>query len=195
MWDILYQNIDKLGVVLNDDEKAILQSLFKYRKFRKGQYIVQQDDVVKYESFIISGVTRTYTVDEKGQEHIITFGTDGWWTGDLYSFFTQKATAYNIDCIAETEVLQITQPALEELCNKVPKMNIYYRNLYRNSIIAFSKRMQSTLEKSAPERYEEFRQNYPLIEQRVANHQIASFLGITAQSLSRIRRQAANAKI
>ncbi|MFD0749374.1 Crp/Fnr family transcriptional regulator [Mucilaginibacter calamicampi] len=194
MWDLFYQSIQKLGVVLNDDEKAVIQQLFKYRKFRKGQYIVQQDDVVKYETFIISGVTRTYTVDDKGQEHIITFGVEGWWTGDLYSFYTQNATAFNIDCIAATEVLQITQPALDELCLEVPKMNIYYRNLYRNSVIAFSKRMQSTLEKSAPQRYEEFRQNYPLIEQRVANHQIASFLGITPQSLSRIRRLVAKPK-
>lgn len=194
MWDILYQNINKLGVVLDGDEKAILQLLFKHRKFRKGQYIVQQGDVVKYETFIISGVTRTYTVDEKGQEHIISFGVEGWWTGDLYSFNTQNPTAFNIDCIAETEVLQITKTALDELCLKVPKMNIYYRDLYRNSVVAFNKRMQSTLEKSALERYEEFRQNYPLIEQRVANHQIASFLGITPQSLSRIRRQKANLK-
>lgn len=182
-------------MVLNDEEKTVLMSAFKVRKFRKGQYIVQQGDVVKYENFIVRGLTRTYTIDDKGQEHVIYFAAEGWWTGDLYSFFTEEPTAYNIDCLEETEVLQITKATLDELCLKVPKMNIYYRDLYRNSVIAFHKRLQSTLEKSAVERYEEFLHNYPLVQQRVPNHQIASFLGITPQSLSRIRRPAAKVKV
>lgn len=192
MWQLLYRHIENMGVVLDDSEKAVLQQLFKPRKFRKGQYILQQGDAVKYETLVTKGITRTYSVSEKGQEHVISFGPEEWWVGDLYSFFTGEPGIYNIDCLEETEVLQITRAGIDELCLRVPKMNIYYRDLYRNSVIAFNKRLRSTLEKTALERYEEFQQNYPHIEQRVPNHQIAAFLGITPQSLSRIRRQAVN---
>ncbi|TSJ42628.1 Crp/Fnr family transcriptional regulator [Mucilaginibacter corticis] len=194
MWQLLYLHIEKMGVVLDNDEKAILQDLFKPKKFRKGQYILQQGDVVKYETIVTKGLTRTYSVSDKGQEHVIGFGPEEWWVGDLYSLFTGEPSAYNIDCLEETDVLQITRTGLDELCLRVPKMNIYYRDLYRNSVIAFNKRLHATLEKTAPERYAEFQEKYPQIEQRVPNHQIAAFLGITPQSLSRIRRQLVSPK-
>ncbi len=188
MWQVLYQNIEKLGVRLDANELLLLQEYFKIRKFRKNQYIVQQGDVVRYETFVVKGITRTYTVDDREQEHVIAFSPEGWWVGDLYSFFTDNSTTYNIDCLEETTVLQITRDGLEKLCVNVPKLNCYYRDLYRNSVIANIKRLQSTLEKTALERYQEFQEKYPQVEQRVPNHQIAAFLGITPQSLSRIRR-------
>lgn len=189
MWDLLLGNIENKGIILTDTEKEIVQSCFKHRKLRKNQYVVQQDDVVKHEYFIIKGITRTYLVDSKGNEHVIKFSPEDWWAGDLYSFFTGQPTSYNIDCLEDTEILQITHPDLERLYEQVPKMYKYFCRLYTNSIIAYNKRVAASLCKSAIERYHDFIIRYPAIEQRVTNQQIASFLGIKPQSLSRLRKQ------
>lgn len=190
----LVDNISKKGVQLDTDEIEVIESLFRYRKFRKNQYILQQGDVSRYETYMISGLARTYEVDDNGQEHIISFNPEDHWIGDLCSFYTGTPTYLNIDCLEETEVFQITHPDLEKLFIEVPKMNIFYRILYRNSIIAYNKRVGSALSKTALERYYEFQERFPQIEQRVPNHQIASFLGITPQSLSRLRKQAMGKK-
>jgi CRP-like cAMP-binding protein len=177
-------------VSLSEEESTTIESLFTTRKFRKRQYILQEGEITRYETFIVKGLTRTYEVDEKGQEHIVQFGLEEWWVGDLYSFLTETPSNYNIDCLEDTEVLQITKANLETLYDRVPKMERHFRIIIQNAFIASTKRVSATLAKSALERYDEFINRYPQIEQRVPNHQIASYLGITPQSLSRIRSQA-----
>lgn len=181
--------ITNLGkyVTLTSEESDVIRSLFTYRKFRKRQYIQQAGEVTRLETFVVKGITRTYEVDDAGQEHVVQFGLEDWWVGDLYSFLTEAPTTYNIDCLEDTEVLQITKQDLEQLYLRVPKMERHFRILVQNAFIASTKRLSSSLAKSAKERYEEFIKRYPHIEQRVPNHQIASYLGITPQSLSRIR--------
>ena len=186
MWEPLIANLSRF-VTLTDDVKQIITSMFTFRKFRKRQYILQEGDVTRYETFILKGVTRTYEVDDKGQEHVVQFGLEDWWVGDLYSFLTETPTTYNIDCLEDTEVLQINKQNLEALYARVPKMERHFRIVIQNAYIASTRRVSSTLMKSASERYSEFIRQYPNIEQRVPNHQIASYLGITPQSLSRIR--------
>jgi CRP-like cAMP-binding protein len=114
--------------------------------------------------------------------------------GDLYSFLSGQATKYNIDCIEETEVLQITREQQEMLFQKVPKLERHFRIIIQNAYVASVSRIAGSLAKSALERYQDFIEAYPHIEQRVPNHQIASYLGITPQSLSRIRAQWAAAR-
>lgn len=186
MWDLLLKNLNKY-VTLTSDEVAIVQSLFVYRKFRKRQYIQQEGDVTRFETFVIKGVTRTYDVDDNGQEHVVQFGIEDWWVGDLYSFLTETPSAYNIDCLEDTETLQITKQDLELLYERVPRMERHFRILIQNAFIASTRRLSTSLSKTAAERYDDFIKRYPHIEQRVPNHQIASYLGITPQSLSRIR--------
>jgi CRP-like cAMP-binding protein len=186
MWELLLKNLGK-HVSLTNDEAAIIQTLFVHRRFRKRQFILQEGDISRYETFIVKGITRTYETDEKGQEHIVQFGPEDWWIGDMYSFLSDTPSVYNIECIEDTEVLQITKANQEKLFNQVPKMERYFRILLQNAFIALTKRVASSLAKSAGERYEEFKTTYPHIDNRVPNHQIASFLGITPQSLSRIR--------
>ncbi|HVG16208.1 MAG TPA: Crp/Fnr family transcriptional regulator [Chitinophagaceae bacterium] len=177
-------------VTLTEEEISVIASLFVPKKFRKRQYILQEGEIARHEIFIVNGVTRTYEVDEKGQEHIVQFGLEDWWIGDLYSFLTDTPTTYNIDCLEDTEVLQITKAKQELLYERVPKLERHFRIMLQKAYIASTKRVASTLAKSALERYEEFLNRYPQIEQRVPNHQIAAYLGITPQSLSRLRAQA-----
>ena len=174
-------------VTLTPEEVDVIASLFSFRTFRKRQYILQEGEINRHETFIVKGLTRTYEVDEKGQEHIVQFGLEDWWIGDLYSFLTETPTKYNIDCLEDTEVYQITRSNLETLYEKVPKMERHFRIIIQNAFIASTTRVASSLAKSATERYLEFTEQYPQIGQRVPNHQIASYLGITPQSLSRIR--------
>ena len=176
-------------ISLTEIEKETVLSLFTFRSFRKKQYILQEGDICRNETFVLKGLTRTYEVDEKGQEHVLQFGPENWWVGDLLSFLSEQPTHYNIDCIENCEVIQINKINLNILYEKVPKMERYFRILLQNAFIATNQRILSNLSKTANIRYEDFLLKYPQLENRLPNHQIASFLGITPQSLSRIRNQ------
>ncbi len=189
MFDLLFKNISKRNIHLTAEETDILQSKFTHKHFRKHQYILQQGESSRYENFVVNGLTRTYEVDEKGQEHILQFGMEDWWIGDLYSFLSGKPSAFHVDCLQDTEVLQISKSNLDQLYTEVPKMNQYFRLLLEKALITTNQRIIAGLHKTAAERYLEFLEKYPRIVQRVSNHQIASFLGITPQSLSRVRRE------
>jgi CRP-like cAMP-binding protein len=191
MWDLLIKSIEEKGVTLTSSDVSILQTLFVHKKFRKHQYILQEGEVATYDNFIAKGLARTYRIDEKGQEHILRFTPEGWWAGDMASFLSATPAHYHVDCLEDTEVLRISAQDLEVLYEKIPVMNKYFRILYQKSIISFNARVESTLSKNASQRYQEFIERYPAIHQRVPDHQIASFLGITPQSLSRIRNQSA----
>jgi CRP-like cAMP-binding protein len=194
MWDLLLNSIAEKGVVLAADEAEIVKALFSHKKLRKHQYILQEGEVATHDNFMIKGLARTYRVDEKGQEHILRFTPEGWWAGDMASFLAKTPTLYNVDCLEDTEILRISFSDLETLYEKVPAMNKYFRILYQKSIISFNARVESSLSKTAAERYQEFMTRYPQIHQRVPDHQIASYLGITPQSLSRIRSQSVEKK-
>ncbi len=194
MWTLLEQNLRQRQIHLQPGEWEKLQSLFVPRKFRKNQFILQEGNTSNVETFITKGLTRTYELDESGQEHVLFFSPEDWWVGDLYSFLSGTPSRYNIDCLEDTETLQITKSNLDQLYEEVPAMNRYFRLLFQSAVITISQRIGSTLSKSALERYQEFLSKYPQLENRIPNHQIASFLGITPQSLSRIRSRHAGKK-
>jgi CRP-like cAMP-binding protein len=189
MFDLLFQNIQSKGVLLHEGEMQVIRDSFNHKKYRKGQYILHEGEIASFDNYIIKGLARTYSIDAKGVEHIVRFTPEDWWTGDLASFLSGKPTTYSVDCLENTEVLRITRDQLESLCDKVPVMNKYFRVLYQRSIISFNVRVSSNLSMNARERYNEFIKRFPEIHQRVPDKQIASYLGITPQSLSRIRNQ------
>lgn len=189
MWDLLFNNFSRY-ITLTEDDKQLIRTVFTHRKYRRRQYILQEGQVSRVESFVIKGLTRTYEVDEKGQEHVLVFGPEDWWVGDLYSYLSDKPSTYNIDCLEDCEVLQLTKSGQEQLFQQSPRFERFFRIIIQNAYMAAINRITSNLKKSAAERYEDFIQRYPQIEQRVPNHQIASYLGVTPQSLSRIRGKA-----
>ena len=188
MWDLLIGNFSR-HIQLTEEEINVIQSLFRHKKFRKRQFILQESDISRYESFVIRGLTRTYELDNKGTEHVVQFGVEDWWVGDLFSFLTETPSTYQIDCLEDTEVLQISKADQDLLYRQVPKMERFFRILIQNAYIASIHRIASSLSKPASERYAEFLTKYPGIGQRVPDHQIASYLGLTPQSLSRIRNK------
>lgn len=186
--------IDNINVFvrLSAAEEKTLAAHFTTKAFRKGELILQEGELCRHRYFIVTGVTRTYEVDEKGQVHVLQFGLENWWVADLRSFLKNTKSNYNIDCLEDTCVLQITKPDLDALYALVPCMERYFRIIIEHTFIATGKRISSTLTKNALERYLEFTKRFPELEIRVSNYLIASYLGITPQSLSRIRAQVAS---
>ncbi|CAM1370895.1 conserved protein of unknown function [Tenacibaculum soleae] len=174
---------------LTSDEEALLLSKIVRRKYLKDQYIVQQGDICKTECFILSGCTKTFYVDDEGQEHIVMFAIEDWWTSDMGSFITQTPADYNIQCIENTELFQISYNIIEELYIEIPKLERFFRKIIERALVASQKRIVSNFSLTAKERYLLFKETYPKIEQRVPQYMIASYLGITKEFLSKIKSQ------
>jgi CRP-like cAMP-binding protein len=150
--------------------------------------LLQQDDISRYTAFVEKGALKSYTVDEKGNEHILQFALEGWWASDMYSFITSEPASYNIDALEDCELLLLSQQSSEAMMQKLPKMERYFRLLGQNAIVAMQRRMIGSLSQSAEEKYSKLVLTYPNIVQRVPQHMIASYLGITPETVSRIRK-------
>lgn len=176
-------------IQLTDEEKELLWQAVTLRKYRKRQYVLQAGDVCRHENFVVSGCLRAYYIDDAGTEHIIMFAVEDWWTSDLLSFLTQTPSKLNIDALEDTEVLQIEHLALQTLYLKIPKLERFFRIMMQNAYIAQQQRILFNISKTAKERYLYFIEKYPKLEQRLPQHQIAAYLGITPEFLSQIRKQ------
>lgn len=188
MYDAILAHVGQF-IELEPDETEFFKSQLRYKLIRKRQYLVQAGDVCKFDSFVIKGCLRTYFVDDRANEHVVQFAVENWWTGDLYSFLTQSPAAYNTDALEDAELLQIDQASLDTLYERVPKFERFFRILSQRAFIAAEQRVIATISQTAEERYRHFLDRYPGLDQRVPQHLIASYLGITPEFLSRIRRQ------
>lgn len=178
-------------ISLTAEEEAFLTSKVSYRKYLKGQYILQQGDVCKHECFVISGCTKTFHVDDDGQAHIVMFSIENWWTSDMGSFITQTPADYNIQCIDDTELILFSVDIIEELYAEIPKLERFFRQIIQRALVASQKRIVRSFSLSAKDRYLYFRNQYPEIEKVIPQYMIASYLGITKEFLSKIKSQLA----
>jgi len=176
-------------ISLTEEEEAFLLSKITYRKYLKGQFMVQQGDVCKYECFVISGCTKTFYVDAEGQEHIVMFSIEDWWTSDMGSFITQTPADYNIQCLENTELIMFSYENQNGLFLEIPKLERFFRKIIEKALVASQKRIVRSFSLSTKDRYVYFRNQYPKIEQRIPQYMIASYLGITKEFLSKIKSQ------
>ncbi len=174
---------------LTPSEIAFLKSKISVRKYLKGQYIVQQGDICKYECFVLSGCTKTFYVDAEGQEHILMFSIEDWWTSDIGSFITQTPADFNVQCLENSELVMFSYDVIEDLYTEIPKLERFFRQIIEKAFVASQKRIVRNFSLSAKEQYLYFREQYPLIEQRIPQYMIASYLGITKEFLSKIKSQ------
>jgi CRP-like cAMP-binding protein len=188
MFELFYKKIQE-KITLTEDEFNYCKTLFLPKKLRKRQYLLQEGDVCKYQGFVEKGILRSYTIDEKGNEHTLQFASEGWWMADLSSFLTGEPSVFNMDALEDTELLLITKPSWETLLQKIPKLERYFRILIQNHLISTQKRLMQSLSEQAEERYIRFTKTYPDCVRRVPQHMIASYLGISRETLSRIRKQ------
>ena len=188
MFDLLRTHIEK-RVHLTDDEFEICSKFFVPKKLRKKQFLLNEGDVCKNLGFVNSGCLREYTIDSKGAEHIIQFAIEDWWVSDLNSFLAGSPSTYNIDALEDSEVLLLEKSARDKLLDSCPKMERFFRLLMEANHVAVQRRVSDSLSASAEERYLKFIKTYPKLFEQVPQNQIASYLGITPQSLSRIRKE------
>ncbi|EDM36227.1 cyclic nucleotide binding-regulatory protein [Pedobacter sp. BAL39] len=188
-FEALYNYTEHLsGITLSADEKKIFYTHFKPKKLRKRQYFLQEGDVCKYTGFITKGAAKTFTVDEKGNEHILRLSVEDWWLADFESFYKLTPSRYNIEALEDMEILQITNAVVEEYIKPIPSFAAMQNVLSQNNTIAAQKRMQSSISRTGEERFHEFIHDFPHFLQRFPQNLIASYLGLTPESLSRIRK-------
>ncbi len=176
-------------VTLSEIETKIILERVNIRKYLKGQYVVQQGDVCRYSGFVISGCTRTFYVDDNGEEHIVMFSIENWWASEIGSFVSQKPSDYNVQCIEDTELIQLSFEDQEVLFKEIPKLERFFRLILEQAFVASQKRIVSNFSLSAKEQYIQFTKQYPEIEKRIPQYMEASYLGISKEFLSKIKKQ------
>jgi CRP-like cAMP-binding protein len=135
------------------------------------------------------GLLRSYTVDDKGSEHILQFASEGWWVADLSSYLSEEPSFLNIEALEDAELLMISKADWEAAMKKIPALEHYFRIILQNHLIATQKRLLQSLAETAEEKYNRFLKTYPECVQRMPQHMIASYLGVTRETLSRVRKQ------
>lgn len=181
-------------IPLDQMEKELVLSRFNPRLFRKRQYVLQEGNVATHFYFIVRGCLRMYKVDEKGTTHILQFAPENYWLMDIGSFHGIRPSVLNIDALEDTVVLQITRDDLISLYLKAPKFDRIFRVLIENSFVRLQERLLHNISSTAEERYQSFQEMYPHLVNRLPQVQIASFLGITPEFLSRLRNRRTKAQ-
>jgi CRP-like cAMP-binding protein len=188
--DIFKDYIQK-KITISDQEMELILSLCQTKKLRKRQYLLQEGDVWKFNAFVAKGCLRTYTIDDKGNEHIINFATENWWTGDRESLALGQPSIFNIDALEDSQVVLIAKANFERICLEIPAFNQMVNAILQRSFIVAQNRIHMFISLTAEEKYTRFLEKYPHLPIRVPQGMIASYLGITPETLSRIRKQTA----
>jgi CRP-like cAMP-binding protein len=190
MYESLIQYIRNHSITeLSEQAAEAITSLFVPKKLRKKQYFLQEGEVCKYFAFIVKGAMRQYTVDEKGVEHIVQLSIENWWVGDRESWIMLTPSNYNIDAWEDTELLLITRADTLLLTTQCSAFNEMVRAMDERNNIATQKRITSSISFTAEKRYADFVNSHPDFLQRFPQHLIASYLGITKDTLSRVRKK------
>lgn len=173
---------------LDSEEMDAVKTAFIERKIKRRQFILQEGDVCKLNTFIVEGCFRMYFVDEKGKEHNIQFAVENWWIGDIGSFHSEEPSKLYIEAIENSIILQIKKQDQLDLFVNHPKFNQIFRVFTENALVAFQRRVLQNISSTAEERYLDFVKRHPYFFNRISNVQIASFLGVTPEFLSVIRK-------
>lgn len=177
------------GISFSKKEMNLIESKLKKLKLKKGTTILKADDKVNNQYYVYNGCLRTYFIDKSGKEHTLQFAINDWWISDYTAFFTASKAIMYIETIQEATLYEISKKSMEELFIEIPQLETFFRKKMERAFASFQKRILASLAQSAKERYVSFISTYPNIEQAVKNYHIASYLGITTESLSRIRKE------
>jgi len=183
---LILQNIAK-HIQLSPTEKAHFSSLLTLKKLKKKQFLLQEGEICRYSAFVTSGCLRGYTVDTNGFEHILQFAPADWWIADMYSLLTAQPGNLNIDALEDSEVLLLSKIDQEQLYQDIPKFERFFRIITENSLVTNRQRLLDSLSLSAQQRYEAFCGRYPTLINQLPQKQIAAYIGVTPEFLSKMR--------
>lgn len=191
MFDV-FESYIRQKVAISDEEVALVRAGSSIRKLRKGQSVLHEGEVWAITCFIASGCFRLYRFDSEGTDHTARFGVQNWWISDQESYNHQKPSEYNIEALAASTVIVWTKEKWEELMGAVPALRQFNEELLARGYEAAQRRIFALISFTAMERYLEFQKTYPGVFNSVPLHMIASYLGISRETLSRIRREVIN---
>lgn len=172
---------------LSESDWAVIESVCIIKKLKKHQFLLQEGDVWRYHAFVCKGCLRRYSIDAKGIEHIIQFSIENWWAGDRDSLMNKTPSKYNIDAVEDTIVLVIRNEDFDRLCQQLPAFNNMVNQILFRSFNASQERINATISLTAEEKYLHFIQKFPALANRIPRLMIASYLGITPETLSRVK--------
>jgi len=181
----LRQHFEKI-ISLTDSEFDFIKSHFTTKKLKKHQFLIQDNETVVNDFWVAKGLLRAYSTDDNSREHIIQFAKEDWWISDYQAYFNQSKSTINIACLEETEVFCLSLEDREKICSELHKVEYFFRKKSNNGYIALQRRILSLLNSSAKERYEQFLSQYPDLLQRIPKTLIASYLGVSRETLSRL---------
>lgn len=193
MLDYFFNNLSQ-KIQLTEEDKILIGQQVIIKKIRKWQYLLQENDICKYVVFVNKGMLHSYTTDENGNEHIIQFAPEGWFISDLYSLVTGEPSTQNIDAIEDSELVLISIAVQDHLQNMIPQFLRFNYLQIRGAYIALQKRLADMFLLSSEEKYIKLINTYPDIVQRVPQHMIASYMGLTPETLSRVKKNMAGKK-
>ena len=191
MYSQINKNISRY-VIFDANELEIFDSLVQYKAVPKKTIMLQEDEMCNFEAFVIKGCVRKYYIDANGFEVILQFAIENAWISDIYfSSYENKPSRVYIETLEDCEFFMFSPETKEELFSKAPKFERAFRILMQRSLAVTQDRLFNTISKTATEKYLEFLEHYPTLSQRVAQHYIASYLGISAEFLSKVRTKIA----
>lgn len=188
MFDLFRKYLED-KITLTNEDYELIESVSSFKKLRKRQYLLQAGDVFRFHAFVCKGFLRNYYVDEKGQYHIMQFAPENYWTGDGESMNSGLPSKYDIDAIEESEILLLKKEDFEMIRKTIPAFNDFVNKTLRKNAVVLQERIHVNISLSAEEKYSNFISKYPSISNRVPLHMIASYLGVSAETLSRVRSQ------
>lgn len=186
--------INKVKSVINLslEAEAHIYAIAKEKKVSKGEILIQEGDAVTKTYFVNTGCLRSFCMDKNGKEHTLQFAIKDWWISDFIAIYNNEKATLTVECIKDAEIIEFNSKDLSDIHSIFPEFESFQRKNLERHVVSLHKRILNQLQLTAPERYQLFLQQYQEIEQFTPNYHIASYLGITQQSLSRIRLE--NAK-
>lgn len=187
-YDLLVKNIREL-VPISEEESELVKKAFKAVHLQKRDFYIRKGDLSNHMNFVASGCVKVYSIGDDAMERILQFGIAGWWVNDLYAYLTEKPSTLFVQAITESVMLQVHRDNLNELYDKVPMIDRFFRIKTQNGYVALQDRTIRGMSEGAEQRYSEFIKRYRDIEQQIPQYMIAAYLGITPEHLSAIRKK------
>jgi CRP-like cAMP-binding protein len=181
----------KLKIPVTENDLKNIESFFVPKTIQKGQFVLRMNEVCQYTCFVVKGCLRSYVIDDKGKEHIIQFAPENWWISEQISLLNKEPAMYYIDAVEDTQFLAVDRDFFKEFHRVIPAARDMSERLQLNSLRSFQKRLISHLSATGEDRYLSFIKTYPSLALRLPQKMIASYLGVTPESLSRIRKELA----
>ena len=179
----------KSKIEISEDELDKIINSYRLQFFKKKEYFIKEGVECKFQGFVVGGTFRVYYSDDRGLEHVLYFGFKDWWVGDVAAFMNGDSANLNVQAMEDSYVLAIDKDTQEFLFENVPVLNKLFLKITQRTMGVLQKRLLMSFSASAELRYKELLERHPGIEQLVPQHQIASYLGILPESLSRMKKQ------